>query len=184
MHFAQYSGSAPGRTGAKHAAIAPYGPFPTSDGKTVFLGIQNERDWQRFCAEVLEQPDVANDPRFANGPARVANRVELEALIDVVFARFTREEAIARLDRADIANASMNTLADFISHPQHAERGRWRRADSPVGPIDALAPPLDFAEFASATGAIPALGEQTEAVLRELGYSAEEIGALRASGAI
>lgn len=184
MHFAQYSGAAPGRTGAKHAAIAPYGPFPTGDGKTVFLGVQNERDWQRFCADVLGDAAVASDPRFANGPARVAHRSDLETLIGAVFARFTREEAIARLDRADIANASMNTMADFIAHPQHAERGRWRRAESPVGSIDALAPPLEFADFASTIGSIPALGEHTESVLRELGYSTEEIGALRASGAI
>ena len=183
MHFAQYSGAAPGRTGAKHAAIAPYGPFATGDGKTVFLGIQNERDWQRFCAEVLEQPVVANDPRFANGPARVAHRAELEALIGEVFARFTRDEAISRLDRADIANASMNTMADFIVHPQHAARGRWRQIDSPVGTIDALAPPLEFAGFAPTTGPIPALGEHTEAVLAELGYSPGEIGELRESGA-
>jgi crotonobetainyl-CoA:carnitine CoA-transferase CaiB-like acyl-CoA transferase len=183
MHFAQ-SGTPPGRTGAKHAAIAPYGPFPTGDGKTVFLSIQNERDWRRFCAEVLEQPAVASDPRFENGPARVAHRDELEALIGAVFARFTREEAVASLDRADIANASMNTMADFIAHPQNQARGRWREVQSPAGAIEALAPPLEFAGFSPAMGPIPALGEHTEPVLRELGYSAEEIGALRTSGAI
>jgi len=184
MHFAQYSGTAPGRTGAKHAAIAPYGPFQTGDGKTVFLGIQNERDWQRFCAEVLEQPAIANDTRFANGPARVAHRAELEALIGEVFVRFTREEAVALLDGAVIANASMNTMADFIAHPQNQVRGRWRQVESPAGKIDALAPPLEFADFDATLGPIPALGEHTEAVLGELGYSAGEIDALRASGAI
>jgi itaconate CoA-transferase len=184
MHFAQYTGTAPRRTGAKHAAIAPYGPFETGDGKSVFLGIQNERDWQRFCADVLEQPAVATDLRFANGPARVEHRAELESLIGEVFRRFTREEAIARLDRADIANASMNTMTDFLAHPQHAARGRWHGVESSVGTIDALAPALDFEEFAPALGAIPALGEHTESVLRELGYSTEEIGALRAAGAI
>lgn len=184
MHFAQYTGVAPPRTGAKHAAIAPYGPFHTADGKSVFLGIQNERDWQRFCAEVLVQPAVATDPRFANGPARVEHRTELEALIGEVFARFTREEAIARLDGADIANASMNAMDDFIAHPQHAARGRWYKVDSPAGPIDVLAPVLEFAEFAPAMGAIPALGEHTDALLRELGYSPAEIDALHASGAV
>ncbi len=183
MHFAQ-SGTAPGRTGAKHAAIAPYGPFPTGDGKTVFLSIQNERDWQRFCAEVLERPAIAGDPRFANGPARVAHRTELEALIGEVFGRFTREAAVERLDRADIANASMNTMADFIAHPQNTARERWHQVDSPAGKIDALAPPLEFADFAPAMGPIPGLGEHTDAVLRELGYSPSEIGELRASGAI
>jgi itaconate CoA-transferase len=184
MHFAQYTGIAPARTGAKHAAIAPYGPFRTGDGKSVFLGIQNERDWHRFCAQVLEQPAVATDPRFANGPARVAHRDALETLIGEVFARFTREEAIARLDGADIANASMNAMEDFIAHPQHAARGRWCKVDSPVGPIDVMAPALEFAEFAPVMGAIPALGEHTDAVLRELGYSDKEIGALHASGAV
>jgi itaconate CoA-transferase len=184
MHFAQYTGTAPSRTGAKHAAIAPYGPFGTRDGKSVFLGIQNERDWRRFCAEVLGQPAVATDPRFASGPTRVEHRAELEALIGEVFARFTREEAIARLDRADIANASMNAMTDFIAHPQHAARDRWHKVESPAGPIDVLAPALEFAEFAPVLGAIPALGEHTEAVLREFGYSAAGIDELRASGAI
>jgi crotonobetainyl-CoA:carnitine CoA-transferase CaiB-like acyl-CoA transferase len=184
MHFARYSGTAPPRTGAKHAAIAPYGPFPTGDGKTVFLGIQNERDWQRFCAEVLQQPAVATDARFANGPARVANRDALEPVIAEVFSRLTREEAIARLEAADIANASMNTIAELIEHPQHAARGRWHKVASPAGSIDVLAPPLDFAEFAPSMGAIPALGEHTESILGELGYSAADIRALRSAGAI
>lgn len=184
MHFAQYTGTAPSRTGAKHAAIAPYGPFRTGDGNSVFLSIQNERDWQRFCEEVLEQPAVANDPRFAGSPARLAHRTELEALIEAIFARSTRADAIAKLERADIANASMNTMADFIAHPQHAARGRWHQVESPAGPIDALEPVLDFTGYAPVMGAIPALGEHTDAVLRELGYSAEDIGALRASGSI
>jgi itaconate CoA-transferase len=184
MHFAQYSGAAPQRAGAKHAAIAPYGPFPTGDGKTVFLGIQNERDWQRFCAQVLEQPGVATDARFANGPARVANRDALEAAIAAVFARLTREEAIARLEAADIANASMNGIADLIAHPQHAARDRWSKVPSPAGPIDVLAPPLDFDEFGPSMGAIPALGEHTEAILGELGYTAADVRALRTAGSI
>jgi len=184
MHFAQYSGTAPKRTGAKHAAIAPYGPFPTGDGKTVFLGIQNERDWQRFCARVLEQPDVAIDARFANGPARVANRDALESLIGEVFARLTREQAIERLEAADIANASMNEIAELVAHPQHEARGRWSRVASPAGPIDVLAPPLAFAEFEPHLGAIPALGEHTDAILAELGYSADGIARLREAGAV
>ncbi|MCC6608432.1 MAG: CoA transferase [Burkholderiales bacterium] len=184
LHFAQYGGAAPQRTGAKHAAIAPYGPFATGDGKTVFLGIQNERDWLRFCAEVLERPALAVDARFANGPARVANRDALEAVIAEVFARYTHDEAIARLEAADIANASMTGIAELIAHPQHAARQRWHEADSPAGPIDVLAPPLDFAEFVPRIGAIPALGEHTESILGELGYSAAEIRALRSAGAI
>ncbi|MCZ7563063.1 MAG: CoA transferase [Burkholderiales bacterium] len=184
MHFAQYSGTAPKRAGAKHAAIAPYGPFPTGDGRTVFLGIQNERDWQRFCARVLEQPDVAADARFANGPARVANRDALEAIIGAVFAGLTRDQAIERLEAADIANASMSEITELVGHPQHKTRDRWSQVASPVGPIDVLAPPLVFAEFAPRLGAIPALGEHTDAILGELGYSAADIARLRAAGAL
>jgi len=184
MHFAQYSGAAPPRAGAKHAAIAPYGPFPSGDGKTVFLGIQNERDWQRFCAEVLRQPEMATDARFANGPARVTNRDALEAIIAAVLSGLTRAEAIARLEAAGIANASMNSIADLVAHPQHAARDRWSQVASPAGPIDVLAPPLDFEDFAPAMGGIPALGAHTEAILGELGYSGDDVRALRSAGAI
>jgi len=114
----------------------------------------------------------------------VANRDALEALIGEAFARLTRDEAIARLEAADIANAAMNGIAELIEHPQHAASDRWRTVASPAGPLDALAPPLAFAEFAPRLGAIPALGEHTDAILTELGYAAGEIQALRTGGAI
>ena len=164
--FAEYGGAPPARHGAQHASIAPYGPFPTRDG-AVFLGIQNEREWARFCTEVLQQPALVDDPRFAGNPQRVAHRAALEAEIGSVTEDLPTVEAVARLDRAGIANARLRTMADFSAHPQLAERGRWADVGSPVGPVRSLRPPVTTRGTAVAMGPVPALGEHTEAVLAE-----------------
>src|SRR5687767_10979583 len=82
-----YGGQAPPRSGARHAVIAPYGPFQSRDGKSVYLGIQNEREWERFCRLVLQRPELAVDARFATNINRVAHRRELHDVIDDVFTR-------------------------------------------------------------------------------------------------
>jgi itaconate CoA-transferase len=183
-YFAAYGGTPPPRTGASHASIAPYGPFQAGDGKTVILGLQNEREWAKFCALVLEQPTVTADPRFASNARRVANREALHALINTVFSQLTVEQVIARLDRAQIANARMNTMQEFWDHPQLAARHRWRTVGSPVGPLQALLPPVTMSDVEPQMDPIPALGEQTEAILRSIGYADEQICRLRAEQAI
>ncbi len=183
-YFAAYSGAPPPRTGAEHATIAPYGPFRAGDGKLVTLGVQNEREWARFCEVVLEQPSLAADARFDRNSKRVANRAALHALIDEVFSQLTVAEVIDRLERAQIANARINTMQEFWEHPQLAARGRWREVDSPAGPIKALLPPVTMQDVQPRMDPIPAVGQHTEAILRALGYADERIDQLRAEGAI
>src|SRR6266496_2845147 len=125
LYYAFEGASAPERSGAAHATIYPYGPFSAGDGKTVMLGLQNEREWAAFCADVLRQPALATDPRFAANARRHANRVALRALILDAFRTLTAAEVVARLDGAQIANARVNTMDDVWVHPQLEARKRW-----------------------------------------------------------
>jgi len=141
LYYAFEGASAPQRSGAAHATIYPYGPFEAGDGKTVMLGLQNEREWTAFCAEVLRLPELAADPRFSANARRHANRDELRAIILEVFHTLKAAEVVARLDAAQIANARVNTMEDVWAHPQLEARKRWTTVGSPVGEVPALQPP-------------------------------------------
>jgi itaconate CoA-transferase len=182
LYYAFEGATPPPRTGAAHATIYPYGPFPTGDGKTVMLGLQNEREWAEFCAKVLRQPQLATDARFASNALRVAARKELHALIVGVFAELSAEQLVARLDEAQIANAQVNSLNDVWAHPQLKARGRWTEVDTPAGPVHALLPPGMPEQFSPRMDAVPALGQHSRAILEELGYGQAEIGQLHAQG--
>ncbi len=184
MYYAFDGASPPVRSGAEHATIYPYGPFATGDGKTVMLGLQNEREWLLFCEKVLGDAAVATDPRFASNSLRHRNRDALRALIIESFAAATAEGIVARLDAAQIANARMNTMDELWAHPQLAARGRWRDVDTPQGPVPATLPPGRHDRFDYAMGAVPALGAQTDAILAELGVDATGIADLRSAGAV
>jgi itaconate CoA-transferase len=179
-----YGGKEPPRTGASHAAIAPYGPFECGDGEVIFLGIQNEREWERFCEAVLEQPALANDERFTSNSERVENRDDLHQEIEAILEELSSQEAIDRLDNAKIASARMRTLRDFLDHPQLEARGRWREVGSPVGPLRALLPPATMDGAEPVMAPIPTVGEHTDKILAELGYSDDAVASLRQSAAI
>jgi itaconate CoA-transferase len=179
-----YGGSPPPRSGARHAVIAPYGPYRAGDGRIVYLGLQNEREWARFCAEALGRPEVATDPRFSSNPRRVDHRDELDALITDAFSTLSADDVIARLDSAQIANARLNTVQEFIDHPQLAARNRWREVASPAGPIRALVPPFDFDDMEIPMGPIPAVGAHTDAILGELGMDSGAIARMRQAGIV
>ncbi|MEO8204507.1 MAG: CaiB/BaiF CoA-transferase family protein, partial [Betaproteobacteria bacterium] len=183
-YFTAYGGTPPPRTGAAHATIVPYGPFKAGDGKTVFLGVQNEREFARLCEQVLLRPELAGDPRFSSSTARNANRAEMNALIESIFAASTVAEITARLESAGIANARLNTMQEFWGHPQLAARERWREVDSPGGKVDALLPPLNIAGLEPSIGPVPGLGEHTQAILAELGYDTLAIEKLAQEGAV
>jgi itaconate CoA-transferase len=180
-YYGGYGGTPPPRTGAAHAAIAPYGPYTAGDSRVVYLGIQNDREWARFCADVLGRPELATDPRFETNTRRVAERPALDAIIDETFRGFTADELIDRLDAAQIANARMNTIAEFLDHPQLAARGRWREVGSPAGPLRALMPPFNIEGAAPRMDPIPTVGEHTDAILGELGIDAATAAAWRRS---
>jgi len=172
--YYSFDGAAPpARSGASHATIYPYGPFTAGDGKTVILGLQNEREWRVFCEQVLLHPELADDPRFSTNSRRSAARAELRALILEVFAGLAIDEVTARLDAARIANAQMNDMADLWAHPQLRARGRWVTVDSPAGVLPALLPPGIGAAGDARMDAIPALGAHTQAILEELGMGRE-----------
>jgi crotonobetainyl-CoA:carnitine CoA-transferase CaiB-like acyl-CoA transferase len=177
LYYGRYSGTAPRRTGATHATIAPYGPFRATDGQ-VLLAIQHEREWHRLCSEVLDHAELADDERFASNSARVVNRPELHAVMDAVFAALTVEEAVARLDRAGIAFARVNSLDDVWDHPQLRARDRFVTIGSPAGPIEVLRPPAEPPGGAF-LGPVPELGEHTATVLASLGLSTQVVNELR-----
>jgi crotonobetainyl-CoA:carnitine CoA-transferase CaiB-like acyl-CoA transferase len=179
-----YGGAPPPRSGARHATIDPYGPYTAGDGKVVYLGLQNEREWARFCAEVLQRPELATDARFSSNPRRVAHRPELDAAIAAAFSTLTAEQVIERLDQAQIANARMNTVEELIAHPQLAARERWGSVPSPAGDVRMLKPPFNFEGMDIPMTAIPAAGEHTDAILDELGIATATIADWRSRGIV
>jgi crotonobetainyl-CoA:carnitine CoA-transferase CaiB-like acyl-CoA transferase len=183
-YYTAYGGAAPARTGGAHATIAPYEAFGTRDGAEIYLGIQNAREWTRFCADVIGDPDLADDPRFKTNPARVQHRDALHAIVEQVVAGLDQAEVVARLDRAGIASARRNEISAFVQHEQLSARDRWAEIDSPGGPIRALRPPLLFEGLDPVMGAVPSLGQHTEAVLDELGFDRATIARFRHEGAI
>jgi itaconate CoA-transferase len=184
LYYAFDGAEPPPRAGAAHSTIYPYGPFPVGDGRTVMLGVQNEREWQAFCEQVLQQPGLARDPRFAGNAARSAHREALRAIIVEVFAGLTAEHVTGRLEQAQIASAQVNAMGDVWAHPQLQARGRWRQVGTPAGAVPALLPPGSADGAATRMDPVPALGEHTEAVLGELGCSPQEIASLRAEGVV
>jgi len=183
LYYAFDGAAPPPRAGAAHATIYPYGPFPAGDGKAVMLGLQNEREWVAFCEKVLRRPELATDERFASNSKRVAQRQDLRSIIAETFATLSAEQVVDRLDEAQIANARMNDMHDVWKHPQLAARGRWSEVQTPAGPVPALLPPGGDANAALMDG-VPALGQHTDSILAELGWSPDDISALRREGAV
>ena len=178
LYYAFEGAAQPPRTGAAHATIYPYGPFPTGDGKTVLLGLQNEREWVAFCNKALGRPELAQDERFSSNSKRVANREALRQIIIDVLSSLTADQFVERLNIAQIANARVNDMADVWKHPQLAARDSWRNVETAAGPIPALLPPGRSSAFEPCMGGVPALGQHTDAILSELGLASADIAKL------
>jgi itaconate CoA-transferase len=172
----------PPRSGASHATIYPYGPFKCGDGRTIMIGLQNEPEWRAFCDKVLERPELKSDSRFQSPVLRATNRAALAPVIDEAFSRMPAAKVVELLDAAGIGNATVNEMRDVWGHPQLAARDRWREMLSPVGPLPTLRLPGSWTDEEAPVGAVPAVGEHTDLVLAELGYSSDEIADLRRRG--
>jgi crotonobetainyl-CoA:carnitine CoA-transferase CaiB-like acyl-CoA transferase len=184
VYLGHYGGKPPSRQGATHPIIAPYGPHRAGDGTEVIFGLQNEREWQTFCVDVLGCPELAGDQRFDANTKRVAARAELTALIEAGFAALTAEQVVARLDAAGIANGRLSDMDAVWNHEQLRARGRWVPVHTERGPVEALLPPANVSGVEPVMGEVPALGQHTEAVLGELGYDAAAIAGMRETRAI
>ncbi|QWE21167.1 CaiB/BaiF CoA-transferase family protein [Polynucleobacter sp. AP-Kolm-20A-A1] len=184
MYYAYKGAEPPPRNGASHATIYPYGPFKAGDGKTVMLGLQNEREWVQFCELVLENTALAKDERFDRNFKRNEKRAELLEIIDACFSQLTSEQLIARLEKAQIANAHLNDMAGLWKHEQLKARNRWTEVDTPNGAITALLPPGLNDSYEYRMDAIPAVGEHTEVILKELGLADHQIAEMKVNGAI
>jgi crotonobetainyl-CoA:carnitine CoA-transferase CaiB-like acyl-CoA transferase len=184
MYYAYKGAEPPPRNGASHATIYPYGPFKAGDGKTVMLGLQNEREWAQFCETVLENSALVKDERFDRNFKRNENRAELLKIIDTCFSKLTSEQLIARLEKAQIANAHLNDMEGLWKHEQLKARNRWTEVDTPNGAITALLPPGLNDSYDYRMDPIPAVGEHTNSILKELGMTESDIANMKASGAI
>ncbi|KKX58804.1 MULTISPECIES: CaiB/BaiF CoA transferase family protein [Pseudomonas] len=184
MYYAFEGATPPQRTGASHATIYPYGPFPSGDGGTVMIGLQNEREWMQFCVTVLKRPELIDDERFITNFKRSDNRQALRAIIHEVFAQLDAATVIERLDAAQIANAQVNDMSGVWAHPQLKARGRWTEIASPVGILPTLLPPASSNAFSPRMAAVPGLGQHSNTLLAELGYSAMDIQRLSETGIV
>jgi crotonobetainyl-CoA:carnitine CoA-transferase CaiB-like acyl-CoA transferase len=161
------TGKVPSRAGVRHNLIVPYGAYGCGNG-AVNLAVQNDREWPRFCATVLEQPGLTHDERFRSNELRLRNRAVLEPLIEQCFAALSAAEVLSRLERAELANGAVNDVPALARHPQLEARGRWTQVAGPSGDIPAFIPPHNLASAPARMGAVPALGEHTDEVLGEL----------------
>ncbi len=156
------------RTGARHASIAPYGPYRCVDG-TVFIGVQSDREWALLCREILGRPELVEDERCARNTERVAHNEMITGVIETVLARQQVDDVVRDLERCGIACARMRTPQEFYDHPQLAARDRWREVDSPGGLVRALLPPVVMEGREAAMGDVPMLGQHSEALRQEFG---------------
>jgi itaconate CoA-transferase len=148
------------------------------------LGTTNDGEWHRLCLQVIERPDLRENPRFATNRGRCAARDEIDRAIAEWTARHTLEEIQALADAAGIGNSRYNTVSDLIGHAQLRERHRWRDVETPVGPIPCLLGPPDSPDWVQRVDAVPALGQHTEQILHQLGYTDEVIAEMRAASAL
>lgn len=183
-HHYWHAGEEPARVGMRHHYITPYGPYLAGDGKYVNLAVASASDWELFCRAVVERPDLLEDERFHTPMLRRKNRAVLEEMVENIFLQQSSNEWLKRLAAAKLPHGRVNGIAEILAHPQTIARKLIREIDSPVGKIPVIGSPLRLSASPERLDHIPALGEDTEEILKELGYSDADIEAFRKEGAI
>ena len=183
-YFTLYGGEAPDRAGVRHATVVPYGSYRCGDDQAVNLAVQTDGQWRRFCRDVCAHPEWEDDERFRTSADRRRNRETLESMIESAFSTMSRIEVTERLEAADVPFGDVRDIADFLHHPQLDARDRWRDVGSPVGMLRAIAPPMNVDGFTPRMDAIPEIGEHTDDVLQEIGFSAIDIASLHEEGVV
>jgi len=161
------AGKPPQRLGLTHAAIAPYGAYPTRDGIDVLIGIQNDREWRLLAEKVLDDVALAADPDFATNKARVGRRAETDGKVAAITGKLDAAALMQKLAAADIAFARVNNVAGLARHP-HLRR---IAVETPSGSVSYPAPAEQRASASRHYGPVPALGEHTERARAEFAAS-------------
>jgi crotonobetainyl-CoA:carnitine CoA-transferase CaiB-like acyl-CoA transferase len=174
------TGALPRALGSGHPSLSPYRNFKCGDGQWIFIAAANDRFWQKL-AKALGLTELAADPRFEKNQGRVANRAELEGILEKAIGALEREPLLKRLEEADVPATPVNTVDQVMNDPQTAERGIVQRVTHPkLGEIPVVGTPLHFSRMSPGVRtAAPLRGEHTDTVLASLGYSADEIKTLR-----
>ena len=184
LHYTLHTGEVREPTGLGSPMVAPYGAYPTSDGQTVVLGTTNDQEWQRLARRLLDRPDLADDPRYAGNADRCKRRAELDEVIAAWTMQHTLAAVQASADEAEIGNGRLNSVPDLIAHPHLSARGRWQDVDSEVGAVPVLLPAFNSPDWTPRMDGVPALGQHTDSVLRDLGLTADETAELHRIGAV
>jgi crotonobetainyl-CoA:carnitine CoA-transferase CaiB-like acyl-CoA transferase len=183
-HHFWHAGEEPARVGMRHHYVTPYGPYLAGDGQYVNLAVASASDWEIFCRRVIERPEFLKDPRFATVEGRRKNRAELEQAIEDIFLEHDHQHWLAQLKQAELPHGIVRGIAQVLAHPQVAARKLIRETQSPVGKVPVIANALKMSASEARYDRIPALGEDSEAILREIGYSSEDAARLRAEKVI
>ncbi|MGO9590226.1 MAG: CaiB/BaiF CoA transferase family protein [Candidatus Acidiferrales bacterium] len=178
-HHFWHRGEEPARVGMRHHYIVPYGPYLAGDGVYVTLAVATPQDWEVFCRKVIERPELIEDIRFRTAPDRRENRAMLEELVEKAFLKHPHEEWLRRLRDAELPHGKLNGIGEVLAHPQVIARKMIREMESPVGTVPVIGSPLRLSDSPARFDPIPALGQDTEAILKELGYTSAEIDAFR-----
>jgi len=160
-----YGDKLPARAGLSHPTIAPYDAYTGKDGQAVLLSIQNEREWAAFCADVMGNTAMAEDPRFSNPSKRLEHRAELDGLIEAAFASKTGTEIISTLEDAGIAFGRVSSIEDLSQHPQC----NFAPVQTPGGEVAILAPGAVIDGSIQELGPVPALNQHGKALREEFG---------------
>lgn len=179
-----YDDDLPGRTGMRHHLITPYGPHRTSDDQYINLAVLSEAHWRTFCLDVIERGDLLEDSRFDTNEKRIENRGVFEPIVEDVIASKPRDYWAERLDKAGIPWGDVNRLDEVLRHPQTEHLEMVRQLDTDRGPVKYIDNPVDIEGLEMRRERMPGLGEHTESVLVDLGYSREEIDRLANEGVI